>query len=196
MTFQHDQDKWLFFLFRVCCVTQNMCSPCGESELWVRFLSSLSVGKSVCNRRIEALNTNCNHLNPEMRQQHCLKSGCSCQCYCHEAANSFPWFCCQSEDAKSFVEHWQWVRVKGYVTTVGLPPIRLGAKILEAHDQRFFLQLNLCCHSPYVTSSLTRGWVCLSWIGFAFVKCTYLTYGIGRTWSWEVLFLPGKGSVW
>jgi hypothetical protein len=24
----------------------------------------------------------------------------------------------------------------------------------------FFLQLNSCCHSPYVTSSLTRGWVC------------------------------------
>jgi hypothetical protein len=31
----------------------------------------------------------------------------------------------------------------------------------EAHDQRlFFEQLMPCGHSPYVTSSLTRGWVC------------------------------------
>jgi hypothetical protein len=29
---------------------------------------------------------------------------------------------------------------------------------LETHDQRFF-QLNICGHSPYVTSHLTRGWV-------------------------------------
>jgi hypothetical protein len=36
------------------------------------------------------------------------------------------------------------------------------AKPLENHDQRFcFLQLNPCGHSPYVTSSLTRGWVCV-----------------------------------
>jgi hypothetical protein len=40
------------------------------------------------------------------------------------------------------------------------------------------LQLNPCGHSPYVTSSLTRGWVCLSWIGFAFVKCTFRTYSM------------------
>jgi hypothetical protein len=28
------------------------------------------------------------------------------------------------------------------------------------HRKNFFYQLNTCCHSPYVTSSLTRGWVC------------------------------------
>jgi hypothetical protein len=42
--------------------------------------------------------------------------------------------------------------------------VRLGAKLLEAHDQRFiitFLQLKPCGRSPYVTSSLTGGWVCL-----------------------------------
>jgi hypothetical protein len=33
-------------------------------------------------------------------------------------------------------------------------------KPLEDHDQRFFFQLNTCFHSPYVTSTLTRGWVC------------------------------------
>jgi hypothetical protein len=38
--------------------------------------------------------------------------------------------------------------------------VRLGDKPLETHDQYFFFQLNICGHSPYVTSSLTRGWVC------------------------------------
>jgi hypothetical protein len=37
--------------------------------------------------------------------------------------------------------------------------VRLGAKPLETHGLHFF-QLNTCSHSPYVTSSLTRGWVC------------------------------------
>jgi hypothetical protein len=35
--------------------------------------------------------------------------------------------------------------------------VRLGAKPLETHDQRFFFGGN----SPYVTSSLTRKWDCL-----------------------------------
>jgi hypothetical protein len=33
-------------------------------------------------------------------------------------------------------------------------------------------------HSPYVTFSLTRGWVCLLWIYLAFVKSTYRTYSM------------------
>jgi hypothetical protein len=40
------------------------------------------------------------------------------------------------------------------------------------------LQLKPCGHSPYVTYSLTRGLVCLLWICFAFVKCTYRTYSM------------------
>jgi hypothetical protein len=39
--------------------------------------------------------------------------------------------------------------------------VRLGARALEAHDQRFFSQLNSCGNSPYVTTSLTTKWVCL-----------------------------------
>jgi hypothetical protein len=43
---------------------------------------------------------------------------------------------------------------------------------LEAEDHRcsffFFFQLNPYGHSPYVTTSLTRGWVCLLWICLAF----------------------------
>jgi hypothetical protein len=38
--------------------------------------------------------------------------------------------------------------------------VRLGDKPLETHDQRFVVKLNICGHSPYVTSPLTRGWVC------------------------------------
>jgi hypothetical protein len=34
-----------------------------------------------------------------------------------------------------------------------------SAKPLEIHSQKFF-QLNICGHSPYVTSPLTRGWAC------------------------------------
>jgi hypothetical protein len=38
---------------------------------------------------------------------------------------------------------------------------------------RFFFQLNSCGNSPYVTSSLTRRWVCLLWICSAFYNpCT------------------------
>jgi hypothetical protein len=33
----------------------------------------------------------------------------------------------------------------------------------------FFLQLNICGHSPFVTSSLTRRWVCLLWICVAWI---------------------------
>jgi hypothetical protein len=38
--------------------------------------------------------------------------------------------------------------------------VRLGAEPLETHGQNFFSQLNTCGHSPYITSSLMRGWVC------------------------------------
>jgi hypothetical protein len=38
--------------------------------------------------------------------------------------------------------------------------VRFGDKPLEAPGQTFFSQLNICGHSPYITSSLTRGWIC------------------------------------
>jgi hypothetical protein len=72
------------------------------------------------------------------------------------------------------------IRVKVKVTlrlAVFPQLVRPGVKPLETHDQ-IFLQLNPCEHSPYVTSSLTRRWVCLLWICLAFVKCTYRTYSL------------------
>jgi hypothetical protein len=68
---------------------------------------------------------------------------------------------------------------QSYFTTDGLPPIS-SPWCLDPWGSRqmIFLQLNLCGHSPYVTSSLIRGWVYLLLIGFAFVKCTYRTYSL------------------
>jgi hypothetical protein len=44
--------------------------------------------------------------------------------------------------------------------TVYRQSVRLGAEPLETHDQHFFLQMNTRIYSPYVTTSLTSGWVC------------------------------------
>jgi hypothetical protein len=53
------------------------------------------------------------------------------------------------------------VTVKTYFTTGVLRrSVCLGDKHLETHDQNLFFQLNTCGHSPYVTSSLMRRWVC------------------------------------
>jgi hypothetical protein len=38
--------------------------------------------------------------------------------------------------------------------------VRSGTEPLETHGQNIFPQLNTCGHSPYITSSLTRGRVC------------------------------------
>jgi hypothetical protein len=47
--------------------------------------------------------------------------------------------------------------------------VHLGIRPVETHDQRiFFFQLNSCGNSPYVTSCLTRRWVCLLWMCLAF----------------------------
>jgi hypothetical protein len=48
--------------------------------------------------------------------------------------------------------------------------VRLGVKPFEIHDQTFF-QLNSCGNSPYVTSSLTRRWVCI----FLAISSSYIT---------------------
>jgi hypothetical protein len=70
-----------------------------------------------------------------------------------------------------------WVRVRVILPlAVYCQSVRLGANPLEDHYQRFFLQLNPCGNSPYVTSSLMRGWVCLLWICLAFVKCTSIFF--------------------
>jgi hypothetical protein len=56
------------------------------------------------------------------------------------------------------------VKVKVKVTlrlVVYRQSVCLGVEPLETHDQRFFPQLNPCGISPYVTSSMTRRWICL-----------------------------------
>jgi hypothetical protein len=55
-------------------------------------------------------------------------------------------------------------RVRAKVTlrpAIYCQSVCLGTKPLKTHGhQFFFFQLNCRSHSPYITSSLTRGWVC------------------------------------
>jgi hypothetical protein len=74
---------------------------------------------------------------------------------------------------------------------VYLQSVRLSAKHLEAQGQTV-LQLNAWGNCPYIISSLSKGWICRLWIGFAFVKCTYRTYSIGLHGYEECFFFPGN----
>jgi hypothetical protein len=76
--------------------------------------------------------------------------------------------------------------------------VRLGAKLLEAHDRRSFLQLNPWGHSPYVATSLTRRWVCLLGICLPFAKCTYRTCSmiIENAFSSREAVSPIKVIIW
>jgi hypothetical protein len=54
------------------------------------------------------------------------------------------------------------VRVRVRVTlplAVYRQSVRLGAEPLDTHGHIFFSQMNTCSHSPYITSSLTKGWI-------------------------------------
>jgi hypothetical protein len=63
------------------------------------------------------------------------------------------WVCSLPESVEVRVRVTLWLAVY-------LQSVRLGAEPLETQGQNFFSQLNTCGHSPYITSSLTRGWVC------------------------------------
>jgi hypothetical protein len=58
--------------------------------------------------------------------------------------------------------HSNWNILQSYFTTGGLSPIKfvLAISPLRLATSNFILQLNTCGYSPYVTSSLTRGWIC------------------------------------
>jgi hypothetical protein len=55
--------------------------------------------------------------------------------------------------------------------------VRLTLQLAFYH-QSVCLGAKSLSHSPYVTSSLLRGWVYLLWIGFTFIKCAYCTYSM------------------
>jgi hypothetical protein len=70
-------------------------------------------------------------------------------------------------------------RRQSYLTTGGFSPIISSwLQAPSGSRQEIFFQLSPCGHSPYVTSSLTRRWVCLLWICLALVNCTYRTYSM------------------
>jgi hypothetical protein len=51
---------------------------------------------------------------------------------------------------------------QSYFTTGGLPPMNSFWRQApwDSRHSNFIFQLNTCGYGPYVTSSLTRGWVC------------------------------------
>jgi hypothetical protein len=58
--------------------------------------------------------------------------------------------------------------------TVYRRSVLLGAKPFETHVQRFILQLNTCGYNSYVTSSLTREWVCRLQLLLVFARAVIL----------------------
>jgi hypothetical protein len=69
---------------------------------------------------------------------------------------------------------------QSYFTTVGLLPISSSWCQVPCDSSwaETFLQLISWGHSPYVTSSLTRRWICPYEYAWPFVKFTYRTYSI------------------
>jgi hypothetical protein len=72
---------------------------------------------------------------------------------------NFPWL--------SPTDNWTKLKVKVKVKitlrlAVYSQSVCLSVKPIETDDQRFFLQLNPCCNSLYVTSALTRRWVSIT----------------------------------
>jgi hypothetical protein len=59
--------------------------------------------------------------------------------------------------------------------------VHLGARPLETHGHPFFFQLYPCGHSPYVTSSMMRGWVCRLQLQLALASAVILGFGSRRT---------------
>jgi hypothetical protein len=67
-------------------------------------------------------------------------------------------------------------------------PLRITTRI-------FFLQLNPCGRNPYVTPSLTRGWVCLLWIHFASPLSSVHISHIVYYWKFFLVHYIYKSSV-
>jgi hypothetical protein len=65
--------------------------------------------------------------------------------------------------------------------------VHLGDKPLDTHDQYFF-KLNICGYSPYVTSSLTGGWVCHLQLLLALASAVIL--GSESRWTHDHSLLP------
>jgi hypothetical protein len=73
--------------------------------------------------------------------------------------------------------------------------VRLGAKLLRTHGQNFF-QSNTCGRSPYVTSSLTRGWVCRLKLLLAFASAFILSSESLRTHDHILLSQIRDAPTW
>jgi hypothetical protein len=88
------------------------------------------------------------------------------------------------------------LRLAVYRQSVGL-----GDKPLETHDQQFFLQLNSCGYSPYVTSYLTKGRICSLQLLLAFASAVILRsfyclcFETSPTWRLVLVFISLRNRV-
>jgi hypothetical protein len=66
--------------------------------------------------------------------------------------------------------------------------VRLDAKPVELTTRDLFFSWTLCGHSPYVTPSLRRRWVCLLWICLAFrqVYISHIAHVIEISSFWTI----------
>jgi hypothetical protein len=71
--------------------------------------------------------------------------------------------------------------------------VRLGDKLLETHDHRLF-QLNPCDHTPHVTSSLTRGWVCR--LQSLLVLASAVIFGFKSRGTHDHIFVSDSRPPW
>jgi hypothetical protein len=108
------------------------------------------------------------------RQSHsesCLQSSCSCQYNCHEASvRDTTWSA--SADVLPvrryelcyliifFIAWSMWESELLYDWRFTANQFVLARSPLRPTTRIFIFQLNTCGYSPYITSSLTRGWIC------------------------------------
>jgi hypothetical protein len=75
--------------------------------------------------------------------------------------------------------------------------VRLGAKLFETHEKRLFFQLKPCGPIPYVTSSLTRGYIRRLQLLLAFASAVILRTESRRTHEYFTVSdsrLPQRGG--
>jgi hypothetical protein len=101
----------------------------------------------------------------------------------------------QSQSESELLYNW---RFTTYQFILATSPLRLTTR-------NFFFQLNTCSHSPYVTSSLMRGWVCwpspaqsFSGPSPAGLTITFycLRFKIPPTWRARSPYLYTPGTAW
>jgi hypothetical protein len=86
---------------------------------------------------------------------------------------------------------WVTLRLAAYRQSV-----RPDDKPLETHDQNFYFITEHCGYSPYVTSFLTRGWVCPLQLLLVLARTVIFRSESQRTHGHILLFQTGDSPTW